>query len=45
MASYSNQVEVLWIEGFPTTPQIQGVVLDAWKVPATSNNLGCFRRS
>ena len=38
MASYSNQVEVLWSEGFSTTPQIQAVVLDAWKVPATSNN-------
>lgn len=39
MASYVNQVEVLWIEGSPTTPQIQAVVLDAWKIPATSNNV------
>ena len=39
MAIYSNQVEVLWIQGFPTAPQIQAVVLDAWKIPATSNNV------
>lgn len=39
MASYVNQVEVLWIEGFPNTPKIQAVVLDAYKMPATSNNV------
>jgi hypothetical protein len=38
MASYANEAEVLWIQGFPAPPQIQGVVLDAWKIPATSNN-------
>jgi hypothetical protein len=29
MASYANEAEVLWIQGFPAPPQIQGVVLDA----------------
>jgi hypothetical protein len=39
MASYANEAEVLWIESFPAPPQITGVVLDAWKIPATSNNV------
>jgi hypothetical protein len=39
MASYANEAEVLWIESFPAPPQIQGVVLDAWKIPATANNV------
>ncbi|HEY7307224.1 MAG TPA: hypothetical protein VH601_24080 [Bryobacteraceae bacterium] len=38
MASYANQVEIFWIEDLPSTPQIQAIVLDAWKMPATSNN-------
>ena len=39
MASYVNQVEVFWIESLSAPPQIQAVVLDAWKIPATSNNV------
>jgi hypothetical protein len=39
MASYANEAEVLWLEDYPATPQIQGVVLDAWKIPATNNNV------
>src|SRR3954471_20375656 len=39
MASYINEIEVLWMESFPTTPQVRAVVLDAWKIPATTNNL------
>ena len=38
MASYANEAEVLWLEPVSGTPQIQAVVLDAQKVPATSNN-------
>lgn len=38
MARYANEAEVLWIESFPAPPQITGVVLDAWKIPATGNN-------
>jgi hypothetical protein len=39
MASYANDVEVLWIESFPAPPQIHGVVLDASILAATANNV------